>query len=271
MAPRELSQHTPFADSGGAVPMDKDLHTPNELNRHFAWDDFDSSWYLEHNYKALRDDDRQIIEIVRDFFAALDQPHRRHGVDIGTGINLYPALTMLPFCDNVTLHEYAASNVSWLRREIRSYSPSWDPFWDLLAKQATYESIDSPRRTLAAKARIVKGSIFDLPEARWDIGTMFFVAESISSEFLEFQAALSRFVRSLRPGAPFAAAFMDNSMGYDVGTRRFPAVAISADDVARCLSDDAHDLEIHRIDTTNQPLRDGYDGMILAVGRVGTE
>jgi len=240
-----------------------------ELNSHFPWDDFDSSWYFDYNYKVLRDDDRQIVEIVRDFFVTLDLPgHRyRYGIDVGAGTNLYPALTMLPLCDEITLYEYATSNVSWLQREIRSYSPSWDPFWDLLANEPLYNSADSPRKTLAAKARVERGNVFDLPELRWDIGTMFFVAETISSDLSEFQAALGSFLRSLRPGAPFAAAFMKNSLGYDVGAHRFPAVAITADDVETCLAGDTEDLQIHRIGITSSPLRDGYEGMILAIGR----
>lgn len=242
----------------------------SELNSHFPWDDFDSGWYFDHNYKELRDDDRQIVEFVRDFFSTLDLPNHRHihGIDVGAGTNLYPALTMLPFCDEITLYEYAASNVSWLRRETQSYSPSWDSWWSLLVEEPVYKSFDSPREALAAAARVERGSIFDLPASRWDIGTMFFVAESISSAQSEFHTALGSFVRSLRPGAPFAAAFMENSLGYDVGTHRFPAVAIAEDEVGNCLGGVTEDLKIHRLGKTSNPLRDGYDGMILAIGRV---
>lgn len=239
-----------------------------ELNSDFPWDHFDSSWYYDHNYKVLRDDDRQIVEIVRDFFATCDPSSRRHGIDVGSGTNLYPTLAMLPLCDKITLCEYSTSNVSWLEREIRSYSSSWDIFWKLLAKEPLYNSVDSPRKMLVAKAHVEKGSIFDLPESRWDIGTMFFAAESISSSPAEFQTALGSFIGSLRPGAPFAAAFMENSLGYSVDTRRFPAVAITAKDVESRLADATEDFDIYRIDLTSNPLRVGYDGMILATGRV---
>jgi hypothetical protein len=97
---------------------------------------------------------------------------------------------------------------------------------------------------------------------------MFFTAESISAEPSEFQVALASFIRSLRPGSPFAAAFMRNSEGYSVGVRQFPAVAITEDDVKCCLAHDTKDLTIHKIGLTNKPLRTGYGGMILATGRV---
>ena len=243
-------------------------HACTELNSDFPWDDFDSSWYYDHNYKVLREDDRQIVQVVRDFFATLDLSSHRRGIDVGSGTNLYPALAMLPFCEEITLYEYSASNVSWLRREIKSYSPSWDSFWDLLAKEPLYESVGSPREMLAAKASVKKGSIFNLPESRWDIGTMFFTAESLSSVPSEFQTALDSFIGSLRSDAPFAAAFMESSLGYSVGTRRFPAVAITENEVRNFLSDRTKDLKIYRIGLTNNPLRAGYGGMILATGKV---
>ena len=277
MARRRLSDSPPLVVAPTTQQATSSSHPSGHplpaLNRHFPWDDFDSHWYLDHNYKVLRDDDRQIIEIVRDFFVTLGLPDHgcKKGIDVGAGTNLYPALIMLPICDEITLYEYATSNVTWLQREIDSYSPSWDPFWNLLANEPMYKSVNSPREVLAATASVERGSVFDLPELRWDIGTMFFVAESISFDFSEFQAALGSFLRSLRPGAPFAAAFMEKSLGYDVSAHRFPAVAITVDDVENYLEGDTEDLQIHRIGTTSSPLRCGYEGMILAVGRVRTE
>lgn len=272
MAPRRLPRNPSLVAGDGnqpaALSSRPSRHAVTEFNSDFPWDDFDSSWYYDHNYKVLRDDDRQIVEVVRDFFATLDPSSHRHGIDVGSGTNIYPALTMLPLCDKITLCEYSTSNVSWLQREIRSYSSSWDGFWELLAKEPLYESVDSPRKMLAAKARVEPGSIFDLPESSWDIGTMFFTAESISPALAEFKTALGSFIRSLRPGAPFSAAFMENSLGYSVEARQFPAVAITANDVENGLVGDTKDLKIYRIGLTNNPLRTGYGGMILATGRV---
>ncbi|MGH3865432.1 MAG: SCO2525 family SAM-dependent methyltransferase [Pseudonocardiaceae bacterium] len=272
MVPKRLRGDAPLGAGDGTQPA-APTSSPSRraaagLNGDFPWDEFDSSRYYDHNYKVLRDDDRQILEIIRDFFATLDLPRRRNGIDVGSGTNLYPALAMLPLCDEITLYEYSTSNVSWLQREVRSYSPSWDAFWELLAREPLYKLVDSPREALATVARIERGSIFDLPESRWDIGTMFFAAESISATPSEFRAGLESFIRSLRTGAPFAAAFMENSAGYDVGARRFPAVAIAVNDVKNCLEGDVEDLKIHRTGLTNEPLRAGYDGMILATGRV---
>jgi hypothetical protein len=97
---------------------------------------------------------------------------------------------------------------------------------------------------------------------------MFFVAESISDQKREFKLAVERFVGSLKAGAPFAAAFMENSSGYHVDKLHFPAVAVSATDVAHCLSALVDELEVQRF-RSEKPLRDGYHGMILALGKAG--
>jgi hypothetical protein len=76
-------------------------------------------------------------------------------------------------------------------------------------------------------------------------------------------------VGSLHRRAPFAAAFMKDSRGYQVGSYRFPAVAVDDNDVLECLRSVAHDVEVHVVSDGVNPLRDGYDGMILATGFAG--
>ena len=235
-------------------------------NADFPWDSFDSEWYLEHNYRRLRDDDRQIIRLVREFFARSFAGRCWHGIDVGTGTNLYPALAMLPMCQRITLREYAATNLGWITREVADYSSNWDEFWAVLAEVPPYRRISDPRTVLRQVATVERGSIFELPRSTWDIGTMFFVAESITHTRDEFDQAARCFVRSLKPGAPFAAAFMRDSQGYPVGTHLFPAVAIAEADVRECLLPVADDIEIHHI-TSRTPLRDGYSGMMLVTGR----
>jgi hypothetical protein len=73
--------------------------------------------------------------------------------------------------------------------------------------------------------------VFELPASQWDLGTMFFVAESITEAPEEFRAAVAGFIGALRPGAPFAAAFMAGSDGYPVAGTYFPALPITPDDV----------------------------------------
>jgi hypothetical protein len=237
-------------------------------NDTFPWDDFDPDLYLKTNYLQLRDDDRQILRLVRNHFDRTVDPRRplARGIDVGSGPNLYPALTMLPFCDEITMWERGQANVKWLNSEIWQYSPLWEPYWNTLARRDSYGRLDHPRDVLRAKADVQRANLFQLPTRRWDVGTMFFVAESISWQRREFRLATRKFVQSLKPGAPFAAAFMRNSPGYNVGSLRFPAVMVEEADVKECLSTLVDDVEVTTV-RSRQYLRPGYDGMIIALGR----
>ncbi len=251
-----------------STALEERLHRTG--NASFDWDRFNPEWYVQHNYRELRDDDRRIIQLVRDFFARVADPDRpvARGIDVGSGANLYPALTMQPYCRQIELRERGARNVRWLERETRWYSELWDQYWTPLATLPAYRRLEKPRDDFAAKVRVRNGNLFELGPRRWDMGTMFFVAESISDQEREFKSAVERFVGSLKPGAPFAAAFMHDSSGYYVDGLWFPAVAVTEADVEHCLAPLASGVQTHRV-LSARSLREGYKGMILAVGRAG--
>lgn len=231
------------------------------------WQDFDSRYYFSLNYSRLRDDDRQIVERLRDFFGSVTVTPGACGIDVGSGTNLYPALAILPLCEEkLTLCEYAPPNVEWLEKQRASYAPSWDVFWQILQNNPRYAAVADPREAFRLRVEIRQGSVFDLPSEKWDIGTMFFVAESLSSQPAEFRAATESFLRALRPGSPFAAAFMENSAGYEVGDTFFPAVPVSEEDIREVTAGLTEKVEIDRIDIDGKPLREGYSGMLLALG-----
>ncbi|WP_280689683.1 SCO2525 family SAM-dependent methyltransferase [Kitasatospora sp. GAS204B] len=240
-------------------------------NSQAPWDSFDSRDYFEHNYRSLREDDRRILTAVRDHFGA----HLGHnggelrGLDVGAGTNLYPSLAMLPWCSRITLFERAAGNVAWLREEVGRYGENWDEFWQVLTELPAYQGVADPRLRLAQAADVVQGDLFtELPQRVADLGTMFFVAESLSTEAEEFVSAVDIFAKALRPGAPFAVALMENSEGYEVGELVFPAYKIVTNDVVDCLRGHAaDDLRVTRIED-GPKLRNGYTGMLLALGRL---
>jgi len=244
-----------------------DTVLPAHRNADVDWDTFDPEIYRTHNYLSLRDDDRQIMVAMRDFFADAKVTGGR-GVDVGAGANLYPSLAMLPFCARLDLREFSKPNVRWLNQQIKRYDQKWDPFWSVYRQNRIYARIRDPRAALAAVANARQFNLFGLPERRWDLGTMFFVACSMSNDIKEFYEAVARFVRALKVGAPFAVAFMEGSAGYPVGDADFPAVGIHVQEVAESLTGVAYDDVIITRITGGDPLRDGYSGgMILAMGR----
>lgn len=247
-------------------------------NAEAPWGTFDSYEYWRSSYTRVLPEDRGIIDLVSRFFisALAGRGQAGHAIDVGSGSNLYPALLMLPWTSQILLTDYSANNVAWLHQNvviIDDASWPWQPFWDELAPRNDYSQIGEPRKQLRQacsgeprQAGIEQRSVFDLPSAQWDLGTMFFVAESMTEDVAEFRAALKCFARALRPGAPFAVAFMAGSTGYAVAGVNYPALPVYTDDIAeQFIRLGVSDLRVRQIQTGDR-VRPGYAGMIVATG-----
>ena len=269
------------ADALPCIPM-ADVEENVLRNAGAPWNMFSSNDYWRRNYSELQAEDREIIRRVSDFFvsACAGGPPVQRAIDVGAGTNLYPALLMLPWAERILLAEFSKSNVLWLHDQLAdSSSPwRWDHFWHEMQRGKGYADIDRPHERLRnacaseqGHAGIEQVSVFDLAKARWNLGTMFFVAESITEDPAEFGAAVASFVGALTPGAPFAAAFMAGSNGYPVDGTHFPALPIEPDDVERHITAlGVHELSVDLLETSHR-VRDGYTGMIVATGFAGDE
>jgi hypothetical protein len=270
---------------GSVVAPEQIASVPLRHNGDVEWDDFAPEAYWSHNYRQLRaEDDGLIIDAVAAFFSERLGPPQEscplRGIDVGAGSNLYPALGMLPWCQSITLVDPSRSNVEWLERQRAQglVTPSgdswtWLPFWqryvdaDPRGVYKEFGRTHDPRQALAAVQRTRQGSVFDL-NGQWGVGTMFFVAESMTNFEGEFELATGSFLNVLAPGAPFAAAFMDKSVGYLVGDKSFPAVReVDVPRIRAVLERHRATAEVVKVDVpASDPLRDGYEGMIIALG-----
>jgi len=249
-------------------------------NAQAPWGSLSAELYYEHNYRNLIAEDQEIIRQVSPFFvqAFAHRDRAELAIDVGSGSNLYPALLMLPWANHIQLIDYSPRNVSWLRRELLDQERpwAWRPFWLELEEWEGYSQISEPRKQLRDTCfsdpehdGVRQFSVFDLPAATWQLGTMFFVAEGITEDFAEFRQAIARFVGALQSGSPFAATFMAGSRGYEVDGIWFPALPITCEDVRECLEKlGASELSVQMTETPPH-VREGYQGMILATGISG--
>jgi hypothetical protein len=246
------------------------------------WDAFSSQEYWRGNYEEMHPEDQEIVRRVGRFFhkAFNNRGRARSAIDVGSGTNLYPALLMLPWTEQILLTDHSASNVRWLQGDVANRDDpwTWQPFWREVSDLEGYNGVDDPRghlrrvcTGLPGHVGIEQRSVFDLPLGRWQLGTMFFVAESITEEPEEFRDAIGAFVGSLQPDSPFAAAFMAGSYGYPVGSTPFPALPITADDVTERFEKlGVSELSVDLLKTKKR-VREGYEGMIVATGIVGSQ
>ncbi|MBQ0830701.1 SCO2525 family SAM-dependent methyltransferase [Streptomyces tagetis] len=245
----------------GRVTMDRNADAP--------WSKFDPEVYVDNNYRTPLDVDLLIVRLMRDHFGrcfADGVPDSVRGVDVGAGANLYPALSMLPWCEKVLLLEYAQPNVEYLERQVspEGYDPVWDAFWEVLREAPAYRDVD-PRARCGEIVRVERGNLFDLDgQRRWEMGTMFFVADSMSECPEEFARGVRCFMNALGEGAPFAAAFMKESVGYRVGDHTYPAYRVNEERVRESLEAFTTDVETHDL---HHMVRPGHEGILLALGR----
>lgn len=245
------------------------------------WKAFPSDEYWRRNYQSIQPEDREIIDRVNLFFrkAYSGRARAQRAIDVGSGTNLYPALLMLPWTDQILLSDQSASNVRWLHHHVMDDGApwTWQPFWHEVCDLEGYSQISDPRGRLRqactghpGHAGFEQRTVFDLPVAQWQLGTMFFVAESITEEPEEFHAAIDGFVSALQSHSPFAATFMAGSDGYDVADISFPALPITTDDVMEHFEKlGVSELSVDLL-KTNHRVREGYEGMIVATGIVGS-
>ncbi len=245
-----------------------------DRNADAPWSKFDPEVYVDNNYRTPLEVDLLIVRSMRDYFTrcfAAGVPDAVRGIDVGAGANLYPALSMLPWCEKLLLLEYARPNVEYLEKQISpgGYDTAWDAFWQVLREAPAYRAVE-PKSLFSQIVRVERGNLFDLEHGarRWDIGTMFFVADSMSECPDEFHRGVRCFLNALGEGAPFAAAFMKESIGYRVGDHHFPAYRVNEARVRESLEPFAADLEIHDL---HHMVRPGHEGMLLALGRRAAE
>jgi len=245
-------------------------------NEHYDWDGFDAQDYFEHNYRSMRGDDALMLSLTCDWFDRHATDGDLDAVDVGSGTNLYPTLALLRHSAKVTLYEYSVRNVQWLETAVQHMPESWKAYTSCLEPDYVAKGVDlaahfdSVQRQVREKCIVEQGSIFDLPPARWQIGTMFFVAESMTEDYGEFCLALDRFLSALRPGAAFVAAFMADSTGYEVGGVHYPAVSLSQKRLEAAISESKRvaKLEICPVKIDPRPIRPGYTGYLVARGKI---
>jgi hypothetical protein len=242
-------------------------------NDEVPWSGFDAEAYWKYNYASVLPEDEEIIHYASDFLirTCAGKPKNLRAVDVGAGTNLYPALLMLPWTEHIVFTEYASANIDWLAESLAGGSGEWpwQPFWDLMSHLPGYSGVEQPRSELARSNEIRRLSVFDLPRHAWDLGSMFFVADGMSSEEAEFESAVRSFLDALTPGAAFMMAFMEGSAGYDVSGVRFPGVRVTPGSLNELLGRlPVVGTDLLRTDNSVRRLRLGYDAMLLVTGYV---
>jgi len=211
--------------------------------------------------------DLAVIEHHCRFYREFPPDSVARSVEFGAGPNLYPLMLAAAVSRHIVAVEPSTASVAYLRRQLADGpDPSWDEFYrECRTRQPDLP--DSLRRALE-RVEVRRGTAADVEPDAYDLGSMHFVAESVTEDRDEFRALCARFVGSVRPGAPVVAAFMENMGLYALGDgSRWPGYPVDMDRVADAFASITEDLVVSRIDADETLPDYGYTGMVLLTGR----
>jgi len=224
------------------------------------WNKFNPHTYIENNYSSIHDEDNLIIHRLVDHYLSL--PKLKVALEIGVGPNLYPVMVMLPFVKKIECIDFSITNVIYLKKQLKKLANNWYQFWELM-KSLNQKYKINLTENLKVKVKVKKGDIYKLSKNKYDISSMFFCAESITTEHDQFVSACKRFIKSVKPRGYLVAAFMENSQSYKVGNVEFPSYPVNTQLINKVFMTETNDIVIKQIPLAKQPLRPGYTGMIL--------
>lgn len=233
-------------------------------NANVNWDEFDPYIYLKQYYEMILAQDKEIVANLVKFYKK-NQPKGRF-LEIGCGPNLFPVFAALPYADKIDIVEFGEKNILYLKQQFVSFHNIWLKWIDLLKElDNVYNNIDF-NQCFRQKVIINQGTIFDLPQNKYDAVSMHFVAECLTGDLKEFNKANRKIVESIKPGGIFFASFMENSQGYNSPGKPFPAVAIDADDIRESIGSLSKDLNIQKIESGPGIVKTIHTGILIACG-----
>ena len=228
------------------------------------WEKFDPVTYVEDNYSYIHDEDKEIIEILVNYYKKI--PILKKSIEVGCGPNIYPLMLALSKVTSIDAIEYSQKNISYLKSQFNKLDKNWLTFWNYIVNlNSAINKIILPK-VLKKKVVIIKGSIYNLPKNKYDLASMFFCAESITNEYKEFVKICVKFLDCVKPEGHAVATFMENSKGYSISDVKFPSVSIDSSDLEKIFINKINDLKIYRVPRAKKVLRPGYTGMLVLTG-----
>jgi len=225
------------------------------------WDHLRPQTYFEDNYAEPHEADLHLARELRLAWqeigvVAMVQQKDLEVIEIGTGANLYPVLAALPYASRLHITDVSQPVLDYLREQA---SGGLDRRWMKFGSTSIgYKAA----RLLMTYAEVQRLAIDDLAVADWDVVSMHFVAESITSSKGVFAHAMGRIYDGLAPGGHLLASFMLGSSGWTVAGAGFPAVPLSLRDVQEAAIEAGFELKgLTPITGGETPVREGYDGM----------
>ena len=241
------------------------------------WADFDPRAYLDEYYSDLGAEN---IALLR-FFVEACRELPRHGLllDFGGGPTIYPLIAAAAAVREIHFSDYLDANLEevrkWLRRDADAFD--WRPFVEKtieLETDAPCTLVQRARREGELRGRITRLLHCDASRSPaiaecnrgYDVVVSNFCAESATSDRAIWRAYMHNIGSLLRPGGTLIMSALKGARCYSVGSKTFPAVDISEEDLAEVLVESGFPEKRVAIRTAPSDRADRlYRGVIMAV------
>lgn len=241
------------------------------------WDQFDPAAYLDEYYGDIGSENLALLRFLAETYRGI--PKGGVLLDFGGGPTIYPLISAVTRVDEIHFSDYLEANLEEVRRWISADPAAFD--WDAFIRKAleletgaTCTDTEVERRASEIRERVtclIRCDASRTPPiesrcALYDVVLTNFCAESATSDRSQWEAYMSNIVSVLKPGGRLVMSALKGATRYSVGSRSFPAVHISEDDLIELLEElgfPRKSIEVRSV-AADRPGRD-YQGLILAV------
>lgn len=248
------------------------------LTRDFTY--FDPNDYLNEYYGDVGAENLALLRFMNETYRQLPRGGRL--LDFGGGPTIYPLISAVGRVDEVHFSDYLPANLEAVRRWLSKHPSAFD--WSEFVRQAIELETGAPcsNADIARREDEIRSLVTGLMRCDasrtppiegvytpYDVIVTNFCAESATSDRWQWRAFVINIVSLLKPGGVLIMSALKGAGSYAVGSRRFPAVDISEDDLIELLEETGFQqkqIELRSV-PADRPSRD-YDGLILAVARM---
>jgi hypothetical protein len=240
---------------------------------------FDPAAYLREYYGDVGAENLALLRFMSETYRGLPRGGRL--LDFGGGPTIYPLISAVGRVDEVHFSDYLPANLEEVRRWLSKHPAAFD--WRDFVRQAIELETEAPctEAEVTEREDRIRGLVTQVMRCDasrtppidgairpYEVVVTNFCAESATSDRHQWRAFVVNIVSLLKPGGVLIMSALKGAGSYAVGSRRFPAVDISEDDLIELLEETGFrnkKIELRSV-PADRPSRD-YDGLIMAVAR----
>ena len=248
-----------------------------------AFEPFNPQAYLQEYYSHLGEENRALLHFLHEAYACIfTETDSARILEFGGGPTLYQLISAAKYPVAIDFSDYLDENLreiqKWLQNQPGMFS--WDDYLRYVLDQ---EGVSSDVRARDQRAHLIRTKVRRLLacdakqadplganyRARYDIVSVNFVLESITTDMVEWDRLIEHVASLVRPGGYLLMCAITGATSYRVGDRFFPAVPITLDRLEGKLQQQHFSMMYrHAIEAEHQNLQ-GYDGICMVLARKG--